>query len=667
MDATGITVMSRRLVFILVVIAALLSGFSLALSRRDSRDWRANRSRRLLPFPWQDAASVTLRREGGETLRFNRAPGAEWRVELGDGKFDALDARAADSLAALATLARRNPLSDRPPPDPEKSLSLIAVSQLGQEVRLDFGDVQNSVRAVIVDKDPSVVYGVNQDLLAFLDWDRDRLRNMYLASVPGGVMPERILLSPKPDDPSLNVILARRPGEWVMENPARWPADITKTGNLIRWLDRLRADSVAADTAVDRNAYGLRQPTARIEAHYKTPEGMLRRRIDFGDGDGENGVFTSVEGRDPVFVTPREALAEVFMDIAITPPKMWRDFYRRRSISLFGNAASAAVRPVAFRIEKLVPAPALLTIGADDGADPGGVREWRGEYRDARGVRRFSVEPPGSGRPGAPLDALLLGLSEITIESFLSDVAPGPETARWTTYPAWRLSCKFSDGSESPVLTLYAKNAEGDLPGGNPYAEGAAGAREAQADRSGREGFAFSLSNRSAVLEADAWDAQRLCLPPYRYQSRLMLRKNSAEFVRAIIRVSETSTEYYRQPGDVNGQWWIDSASPEPLMDGNNRFVDMLDRLSRLEAERFVGDVSADESEFGLDRPEITAIVYSSSGITPGGAASAGEQFTLAIGAHAAGTDCRFARLNGEGPVFLLSENIVSDLIAEYR
>lgn len=651
--------MTRRFVVLLVVFAVLLTAFSFALSLRDSRDWRANRSRRLLPFPWQDAAAVIVTRHGGQTLRFSRSPGAEWRVELHDGRLDVLDSKASDGLAALATLTRRDPMPDRAPPDPDAAVTLVATSSQGQEVRLDFGDVQNNIRAVVVDGDDSLVYGVNQDLLTFLEWKGERLRNMYLTSVGGGRAPEKVTLSPNPDDPSLDVVLERRSGGWLLSQPVEWPADTVKMDLLLRWLDRLRADSVAEEAPATRAAFGLKQPTARIEALYNVPEGTLKRKIDFGAVVGTEGVYAAVDGREPVFIVPKELLTEIFMGIAQTHPVLWRNFYRKRSVNALGDGI-----PVSFRIERLLPTPAVLVMAAEAATEEVGG-EWLAELRDESGVSHFPVEAPDPGKRETPLRALMAALSEVRIQTFLADVPPGPTTGTWTSNPAWRLSCRFADGTESPVLTLYAEHTGGEPLSALSFARG-----EGESNSQGgaeQSGVVFSLSNRPAVFRAYAQEAERLCLPLYKYRSRRLLRLDTGQFEKVSVEIGKKRSGYFRKPGDVNEQWWTNPDAPEPLMDDNNHFVVMLDELSMLETEAFVADAEMDMTEFGLDQPEITAIVYRTSGSADNPSASDIPALTLDVGKPVANNRGRYARLNRAGPVFLLSERMARALVAEYR
>lgn len=644
--------MTRRLVCILVVIAMLLTAFSFALSRRDSRDWRANRSRRLLSFPWQDVIAVTITRHDGQTLRCRREPGTEWKVELGSGRFDVLDSRVSDSLAAFATLTWREPAPDRLPPNPGESVSLVAENSFGQEIRLDFGEVQNSIRSVIVDGDESVVYGVNQDLLSILDWKEDQLRNMYLASVYGGRSPERIFLSPQPGDSSLDVVLEKRFGGWVLSQPVEWPADKVKVDLLLRWLDRLRADSVASEAPVERTSFGLRQPTARIEAIFSTPEGLVRRKIDFGGTFEAGNLYASVDGREPVFTMPKDSLVEISMNLAATHPDLWRNFYRKRSVDMIGGTT-----PVAFHIERLLPTRSVLEIKKGEPVGDNGS-EWTAELQDGKNVHRFSVEPPVSIRRDSPLRVLVSGLKNIRIQTFLADKPPEMEAR----VPEWRISCTFADGTESPVLTMHTADASDKVGIGVDVPDA-----HVQTERIGQKKVLFTLSNHPAALEAYAQDAEKLCLPLYKYRSRRLLRIDARHITKVALKSPTRESVYFRQPGDVNDQWWINPDASEPLMDDSNRFIAMLEKLSGLETRAFVADEHADMSEFGLDRPTITAIVYYPSVSTENTSSEPDKILTLHVGNTVAKSQDRYARLNNEGPVFLVPESMMKILVAEYR
>ncbi len=229
--------MPRRHVAILVLVAIALTVTSLALSRRDSRDWRANRSRRLFPFPWQDAASVRIDRPGRDTLSFTRPTGGEWQIELGDGLADSLDPTAVQALEALVTMSWREPLRDRPAPNPDRAVAITAGNASGLKVVIRLGDAMQNLRAATVDADDSVVYGVNQDLLAFLDWPDSRFRNLNLATGPNNAKPDRITLTPGAA-PDLSVTLERTPDGWRQTVPVNWPVDETRLDLLLRWIDR---------------------------------------------------------------------------------------------------------------------------------------------------------------------------------------------------------------------------------------------------------------------------------------------------------------------------------------------------------------------------------------------------------------------------------------------
>lgn len=653
--------MSRRYVAILVLVAVALTCFSIALSRRDSRDWRANRSRRLLPFPWQDTVGVTIARQNGETLKFSRGSGMDWLVEQEDGNTDALNSAVSEDLAALATLARRDPYPDRQPPSQDAAVSLVATNQAGQQARLDFGDVQDNIRAVVVDGDRSVVYGVNQNLLAFLDWPVERLRSMYLASVAGGIEPDKIRLAPEADDPSLIIALERQAGGWRMTTPADWPADPARIDLLLRWLDRLHAETIATETPKNLEVYGLDAPTGFIEAEYLLPDGKLIRHVDLGKESGTGGIYARVKDREPVFVVSKETLGEISMIAVKNHAALWKNFFRRRNLDLLDDPG-----PVLHRIEQLLPESAALTI---EKTSRGDAVEWVGRLEDQHGVRTFPVEAPTPEYPLRPLSALEYGLRNLRVKSFLADDESDPAASEWTKFPAWKLSQRYADGTESPVLTLYAADAAGSLPSGTPYVKGDAVAQNLQPTPDSPElaGFAFSLSGNSAVMETFAAASLQFCLPPYRYQSKRLLYFQPQEFVKIAVKAGKNETVFFRRHGDQNEQWWKNPASPDPLMDDNNRLVGLLHDLARLTAEGFVSDGFDDTSEFGLDQPEITAIVYGAPDAEEENRSSQNSLFTLTVGKKASRSASRYARLDDGGPVFLIPEKMALALDARYR
>ena len=658
--------MTKRQVLILVLAALLLTAFSVALSRRDSRDWRANRSRRLFPFPWQDAASVVIRKPDSRPVEFRKVNGV-WQIDLGDDLVDTLDYGTVDALAALATLTWREPMADARPPVPGQAV-VITASGAGQEVELRLGDSANNLRATVIDGDASVVYGVNQDLLKFIDWSPDRYRNLVLAGAGAGAKVEKVTLAPAGGDESLHIVLEREDAGWRLRKPVAWPVDESRLDILLRWLERLRAETIEAEKTGDPEWFGFVPESARIDVEYAAPAGKVKRTVEFGGDAGDNRQYVRVGGRNPVFTISRSTLAEISMDVAAEHRKMWGDFFRQRSLNSVGDELPASIT-----VERLLPQPVKLVINQERGKD--GAVSWTGTLESGEKTSVFPIEPPDSAEPMRPLTALLTGLSSLRVKMFLTDRPPGPETAKWTAHPAWRFRSKRADGSQGAELVLYAANADGALPAGTPYVEGLAGPQNMTAlpGFPDNVGLALTMSGRDAVMETFGDLAYLLCLPPYRYHSRRLLDLNPRNWRRVEIAVAEKRTVFVADPDDVNEQWWkaAENGDSVPLMDDNNRFVSTLVELSQLRSEGFVSnpDSESDESmrEFGLDQPEITAIVY----VFSGGGKGEGDNkplFKLCVGktADPAGRT-RYARLNDSGPVFVLSAHLAESLADKYR
>lgn len=648
--------MQRRHVLILVLAAVFLTAFSIALSRRDSRDWRANRSRRLLPFPWQDTAEIRIRRPGADELEFTRDGQGQWRMRLDEELADSLNPAAVEELGALATLTWREPVKGRTPPDPDAAVTLTAVSVSGQQVSIAFGDIASNLRATIIDGDRDTVYGVNQDFLGFLDWPRERFRNLSLLALGGGRKPDRITVSPDQADPALEVTLEKKAGGWRQTSPVDWPADDTRLDLLMRWIDRLRADGIAAEMAGDLEWFGFEPPAAFVEVEYAEPQGKgIVRRVEFGKTEGDR-VYARETGRTPVFTVPRETLAEISMDVAAQHPNQWRNFYRQRGLNLVGDGS-----PDRIVIEQLLPEPVTLTLVRH--IDQTGAR-WVGVMTKGEVSRTFAVDPPDANDQMRPLTALFTGLASLRIKAFLADVAPGPDTVKWTAYPAMRITASTA-GIPGPALTIYAANARGELPSGMPYITGKAEPQELASLEGYPEkvGFAFSLADRTAVMETFGEMSYLLYLPPYRYQSRRLLDVEPRAFGRVEVENSGVREVYFRQADEINEQWWREPDSPEPLMDDNNRFVATVLELSQLRSDGFVDEANGDIENFGLDQPEISAIVYSSSGA----AGDNGRLFKLALGKEADANGRRYARLNDGGPVFLVPGKLAKALGETYH
>lgn len=653
--------MSKRYTIILILAAVLLTGFSAALSRRDSRDWRANRSRRVFPFPWQDVASIDIAKPDGSRLHFRKPASGEWLIQLDDEHADALNPGAVEELSALATLSWREAQKDRQAPDADSAVIMTAANASGQTVELMFGDVRNNLRATVIDGDRATVYGVNQDLLGILDWNPERFRNLYLTSVGGGRKPRKIILAPHSPDESLTVILEQgEAGAWRLVKPVSWPVDEARLDTIIRWLDRLRAETIEAEMTGDLEWFGFGPESTVVEAWYDSPSGEMRRRVEFGKDAGDGRIYVRETGRAPIFALPREALSEILLDTAAEHPERWRNFYRKRNLKAIGEDPLQHVV-----VERLLPKPVKLTLTQ---RLEKGLVKWEGRLEDENGERVFPVDPPDEQDPMRPLSALLLGLTNLHVDSFLADEAPGDHTRQWTAFPAWRFGARTIGGVESPTLTLYAEDAQGTLSAGVPYVEGKIGAQKMppREGTDGQAGIPFSLADRSAVMSTYAELAYALCLPPYRYQSARIVTSEPRQWRRVVIANADGETAYFRNPEEVNEQWWREEKEPEPLMDDNNSFVETLLLLSQLKSEAFVADIKGDIAEFGLDRPEITAIVYSS----PGGAGGAddGEPlFKLSIGDAIDAAGRRYASLNDAGSVFAVSPRIAELLGQTYR
>ncbi|MCC8180779.1 MAG: DUF4340 domain-containing protein, partial [Planctomycetes bacterium] len=363
--------MSKRWVAILLVAAALLTVLSQVLSHRDSSDWRANRSRRLLPFPWKDAVAFELVRPGGETVTLFRPAGGEWRIALADDLSDLVDLTVVDEMSAFATLAWREPLPRPQPVNPDTALRLTATSVEGQRVEMLFGDAADTLRSVVVDGDDSAVYGIPQDLLKFLEWPADRLRSLRLAAASSGSTPVRIVLDPAGGDEGLRLEMERRPEGWQLVQPLAWPVDESRVDLLLRWFDRLGADAIVAETVEDAAEYGFDADSALVEIELDTLDGRLRRRIRFSQPSAESeSVYALVEGRTPLFTVSSHTLEGVFLTDIVDRPKEWRNLYRSRSIDILEGES-----PDLLVIEQLLPEPAPLRL--ERLRDQAGIR-WRG-------------------------------------------------------------------------------------------------------------------------------------------------------------------------------------------------------------------------------------------------------------------------------------------------
>ncbi|MDR1519160.1 MAG: DUF4340 domain-containing protein, partial [Planctomycetota bacterium] len=239
--------MHKRLAIGLSLAAVCLSLVSFALSRREDDEWNAGRSRRLFPFPWEEAVSVRLDRPLGSEF-FDRATNGGWRLRLPDGGGDVLAREAAEALAALAALAWREPLAAagaRPAEGGARELTVTAAA--GQSLKLRLGGEADNILAVTADGDGTVAYGVRRELFDFMDWPAERFRELSLLPAESGSRLTEIVVSPAGGDPALRLRLRRGEDGWRLEEPLSWPADEARLDLLIRWVDKLRAAAVETD------------------------------------------------------------------------------------------------------------------------------------------------------------------------------------------------------------------------------------------------------------------------------------------------------------------------------------------------------------------------------------------------------------------------------------
>ncbi|MDR2391752.1 MAG: DUF4340 domain-containing protein [Planctomycetota bacterium] len=646
--------MHRRLAIGLSLAASLLSLFSAILSRREAEAWRTGFSRRLFPFAWEETVSVRLERRTG-TLVVGKGADGEWRFRPEGGREDLLSREAADGLAALWALAWREPLVGNSAFSPagEADAMIVAASAAdGGRITLRLGGIAENLQAVTAGDD-GTTYAVRRDILAVADWPAERFREMFLLAGGRGRRLAELIVAPAGGDPGLRLRIHRTPGGWRLIEPIDWPADEARLDALLRWADRLRALSVA-----DRRADFGPVP-AFVEALYDGPGGMARRRVEFGGSASGEGLLVAAAGREPIFVAPEGILAEISLDAAAAYPKVWRDFYRRRSLNLVG-----ADMPGEIVVERLLPSPVRLILERD------GDDAWHGRLETGGETRTFPVEPPDPAEPMRPLTALLTGLSSLRIQSFLVDSSPETKEGWPNVLPAWRFSCREAGGAELPLLTLYAAGTDGGQLPADPFPEGRPGPIDLPPPpgRSRLDGIAFSVSDQPALLEAPGEMAYLLCLPPYRYQSRrpqTMDSVDSEEWIGVEIAAGGKTAKYYRDPARRGEAWWKDGVPPQPLLDAEGAFSVMLMELSRLTAETWIADAGTSSGKFGLDRPEITAIVYTfvDRPADDGG----GQSLKLSIGREAKDdmggeNGSRFARLGDSSPVFLISGRLAASL-----
>lgn len=655
--------MSRKAFAAITVVAIILTLFTFALSRRDSADWRSLSARRLFPFPWQNATSMTIDYPDGRKVEFNKDKFGSWRIRLEGDIWDTLHPQAMEELAALVMLPWRDPIPGATSPDPATSPKLTAVSSDGDKVTVVFGSVVGNMRLLGVLDDPGMAFGINPDLARVVDWPIERFRNLYLATVPPGWKIERLIITPSPG-PATPVDLKKESGHWILQGDYPWQVEPGRLDMLFSWLGRLEAESAIATSADDPVWFGFGENSMSIDITYETETIAQRRKIEFGKPINEKPdlVYARVSERSPVFAVPRRFLSEIALEHANAYPNEWSAFFRKRTFALLGSQL-----PRKIVVESILPNPARLIIERTSELN---VDTWKGILESNGTASDFAVDGPQADKITTPLYKLLTGLSNIRIRVFLADGNPGQDTLKWTAYPAWRFSVTEDDGTASPELTLYAIDTDGNLASGQQYREGVLEPepRPTVNGLSENVGIAGSVSNMPAILEVDAQLSSLLCIPPYRYHTTRMINADPETWTKVIVKKEgDDGTIYMCGSREYGEHWWRGEANSEPLLDDNNLFVAMLVELSKIQAVGVVAPLTADLQEFGLDRPAITTIVY---GARDGGEVTdespEQQEIQLDIGnKNSAGL--YYARLNQDSVVFLLPEEMIAKLKKDYH
>ncbi len=650
--------MTKRFLLIILTVMAALTVFSLALSRRDSEDWRSSQVRKLFPFPWRDVANIRIERPQLNPVVLEKDGKGDWQMQIDGVGLDSANPHAIDELSALVMLPWREPLEGAPTPDPEQSLRLTMTSLAGEKITMLFGAVAGNRLAAASADDPESVFGVVPELARVLEWPETRFRNFYLAHVGQEKKVERITLSPARPGPAETIELVSEQHDWRQSKPVSWPVSSSQISMLLGWVERVQAEGIAAEEAADPLAYGFSPDSPVVELVYSGEYGKKTVHIQFGSLPDENSdsLYARTLERNPVFIVPKYYFDQLYLDQVNDHPHSWANIYRKRDIDLLETT-----EPNRIVVEKLLPDPLRLTI---ERTGEGGRAQWQGSLEAGGTARHFNIDPPGD-KP-TPLGNLLEGLSDIRIKNFLAESEPGADTLKWTAYPAWRFSVQGKDG----VLTLYSIDADGTLPQGVSYADGLAAAvpTQAQANDDG-DGIAASVTGCQAVFSIFPDLSALLCLPPYRYQSSLLADLDPQDWTRVSIAKGGETAVYVRGKKEYGDQWWLDGASRIPLMDGNNQFVALLYRLSRLRGLGFVSDTTASLAEFGLDQPEFTVIVYGALESSDKGEEQGDVDvlMKLSVGRLSEEIDgARYARLNDDSPVFLLGGDVAEALAKDY-
>lgn len=616
-------VMRPRVSLLLFTLALLLTAVTIGLLHQ--RSVAPPPVGRAISFPLSVIESMELYR--GETCyaRFSLHPEKGWEVEIPELQVrDVADSLAVEDLLAFIQRVYTQPVhvtrQDAGLADLSKAIQFVVSSEGANEsVFLGRLTADGRRRYFLLDRAPEVVHVVDASLTRVFDREATSLRSLDLFDLRNG--PERLILHPGGSDGENRAIIFERSDRgWVITQPVRWPAEPEQIERLLRLCQMLRAREVMAERASDLSPFGLGPEAPRVIVRV----GGKDQTVRFGNscpsppspsqegGEGEatvevGGVYAIREGRDPIYRVSESLLRET------TQNEVRR--YRRLPLDLLEEGEPTTI--------EIIGEEGTLSLTLRD-------QTWV-----ASGARTFPIEQD-------EVKNLLMVLRHLSVLRFVSETRENAAT--WGLDPPFRhIHCMDAGGRQLLGLALSRVH-----PDGHAYA---------------------TVEGRPQIVEIQTAIATMLLRPYIHFRTR-----NVGGFD---FRLARTITIQTREgervfKWNIGSNWQLYRPETLPLEEDALSFFSLVRKLGRIRCLDYVEEDPTDLSPYGLDLPRIRVIVSAKKTE----ALSSPEELVLDLRIgneieinRGEGGPARvaFARLDEQGPVFLLDDTWVQMLVRPYR
>lgn len=376
--------------------------------------------------------------------------------------------------------------------------------------------------------------------------------------------------------------LVKRDDQWRFAKPDKQADDIT-VGDVLEKTFRLRAQRIAAYPAKDLKAFGLEQPTATVTLKLADPTGApVQHVIKIGDLAKESGKTNHGE---------RYALIDKGDAVVVLAPELSKHLaapalhFADRNVASFGTADTVAV--------ERGPRKAVF-VKAD--------ATWK------------MTAPVKADAEDAALDDFLKDLRRLRVDEVVAEKGDLKQFGLDRPHAQWTCSAGGKD-----VLTLLVGNPEAGKekePGARRYAKLA------------KSDAIFLLSAKQSAKALDEYRSRKPWPTLDAVQVEQVSFGGAAPF---------TLTK--------NEKLWTVAGKPE-LKVNAKAVSDTLDALAGLKAERWLADEKGDLQLHGLQPPQVTIDLQTSTG-----------KRSLLIGRPEGSSQRVYAAVAGETAIFVLSED----------